>query len=62
MYTWQLLDNDENQQTSERRSSIEAVENVGTRSEPLIIVVMKYFPDSANSHVMQAAKKVAICK
>ena len=43
--------------TSERRSSKEAVENVGTRSEPLIIVVMKCSPDSANSHVIQAAAK-----
>lgn len=50
-------DKGDNRHTSERRSSIEAVENVGTRSEPLIIVVMKCFPDSANSHVMQAAKE-----
>lgn len=41
--------------TSVRRSSIEAVENVGTKSEPLIIVVMKCLPDSANSQVIHAA-------
>lgn len=44
--------------TSERRSSIDAVENVGTKSEPLITVEMKGLPDSANSHVMQAAAKL----
>lgn len=43
--------------TSERRSSTEAVENVGTRSDPLMIVVMKCLPDSANSQVIQAAAK-----
>lgn len=43
--------------TSERRSSTEAVENVGTRSEPLMTVVMKCLPDSAKSHVMHAADK-----
>lgn len=48
--------------TSERRSSTEAAENVGTRSEPLTIVAMKCFPDSANSHVMQAAERKMICK
>ncbi|GKA32456.1 hypothetical protein Tco_0718823 [Tanacetum coccineum] len=41
--------------TAVRRSSIEAVENVGTRYEPLIIVVMKCLPDSANSSVIHAA-------
>lgn len=45
--------------TSVRRSSIEEVENVGTRSEPLIIVVTKCSPDSAKSHVIQAAAKLA---
>jgi len=43
--------------TSDRRSSIEEVENVGTKSEPFIMVVIKCFPDSANSHVIQAAAK-----
>ena len=41
--------------TSERRSSTDAAENVGTRSDPLIIVVMKCLPDSAKSQVIQAA-------
>jgi len=41
--------------TSERRSSTEAAENVGTRSDPLMIVVMKCLPDSAKSHVIHAA-------
>lgn len=41
--------------TSYRRSSIEAAEKLGTRSEPLIIVVMNCLPDSANSHVIHAA-------
>lgn len=41
--------------TSERKSSIEAAEKLGTRSEPLIMVVMNCLPDSANSHVIQAA-------
>lgn len=41
--------------TSERSSSTEDVDNVGTKSEPLITEVIKSFPDSAKSHVMQAA-------
>lgn len=41
--------------TSVRRSSSEAVVNVGTRSEPFMTVVIKCLPDSANSNVIQAA-------
>ena len=33
------------------------MENVGTRSDPLIRVVIKCLPDSAKSHVIQAAAK-----
>lgn len=46
--------------TSERRSSTEEAENVGTRSDPLIIVVMKCLPDSAKSQVIQAAAGCSI--
>lgn len=41
--------------TSARRSSTEAAENVGTKSDPFMIVVMKYLPDSAKSQVIHAA-------
>ena len=47
--------------TSERKSSTEAAENVGTKSAPFIIEVIKLSPDSANSHVIQAAARVTIC-
>lgn len=43
------------EQTSARKSSTEAAENVGTKSAPLITDVTKLMPDSANSHVIQAA-------
>lgn len=43
------------EQTSARKSSTEAAENVGTRSAPLITDVTKLMPDSANSQVIQAA-------
>lgn len=46
--------------TSDRRSSIDEVENVGTKSEPFMMVVIKCFPDSANSHVIHAAANVTI--
>lgn len=39
---------------------MEEVENVGTKSEPFIMVVIKCFPDSAKSHVMQAAAKMTV--
>lgn len=39
---------------------MDEVENVGTKSEPFIMVVIKCFPDSANSHVIQAAAKETI--
>lgn len=41
--------------TSVRRSSRDAEQKLGTRSEPLMTVVTKETPDSANSHVMHAA-------
>ena len=41
--------------TSTRKSSTEAAENVGTKSAPFITEVIKALPDSANSHVIQAA-------
>lgn len=41
--------------TSARKSSTAAAENVGTKSAPLITEVMQSFPDSASSHVIQAA-------
>lgn len=40
--------------TSARKSSTEAAENVGTKSAPFITDVMNSFPDSANSHDIQA--------
>jgi hypothetical protein len=46
--------------TSDRRSSIDEVENVGTKSDPFMMVVIKCFPDSANSHVIQAAANLTI--
>ena len=48
--------------TSERKSSTEAAENVGTKSAPFIIEVIKLSPDSANSHVIQAAARVTRCQ
>jgi len=48
--------------TSERKSSTEAAENVGTKSAPFIIEVIKLSPDSANSHVIQAAGRVTRCQ
>lgn len=41
--------------TSARKSSTEAAEKVGTKSAPFITEVTKSFPDSASSHVIQAA-------
>lgn len=41
--------------TSARKSSTDAAENVGTKSAPFITVVIQSFPDSASSHVIQAA-------
>lgn len=38
-----------------RKSSTEAAEKVGTKSAPLIRVVMNSLPDSAKSQVIQAA-------
>lgn len=46
--------------TSQRRSSIEAVENVGTMSAPFTIAVINCFPDSARSQVMHAAGTIRI--
>jgi hypothetical protein len=34
---------------------MDAVDTVGTRSAPFMIVVTKCLPDSANSHVMHEA-------
>ena len=48
--------------TSKCKSSIEAAENVGTKSAPFIIEVIKLSPDSANSHVIQAAARVTRCQ
>lgn len=41
--------------TSVRKSSMEAAENVGTKSAPFMTDVMNSLPESANSHVIQAA-------
>lgn len=41
--------------TSARKSSTDAAENVGTKSAPFITEVMQSLPDSASSHVIQAA-------
>lgn len=47
-------------ETSARKSSTEAAENVGTKSAPFITEVIKSLPDSANSHVIQAAAWIII--
>lgn len=44
--------------TSPRKSSTEAAEKVGTKSAPLITEVINSLPDSASSHVIQAAAMV----
>lgn len=48
--------------TSTRKSSTEAAENVGTKSAPFITEVIKSLPDSANPHVIQeAASALMLC-
>jgi len=44
------------------KSWTEEADNVGTMSEPFTIEVIKDFPNSANSNVMQAAAKITIMK